>query len=160
MLTHRGIEANPDKCKAITEIRSPKNLKEIQLLLDRLMALSRFIPRLAERMRPIAQMLRKTAKFSCNEECETIFTQLKEFLSPPAAIQKPRTDLPIVVYLAVLEEAANAALVQDINNEEHPVYFVSRTFQVAETRYQMIEKVTLTLVLTAKRMLLEWMALN
>ena len=30
MLTHRGIEANPDKWKAITEMRSPKNLKEIQ----------------------------------------------------------------------------------------------------------------------------------
>jgi len=35
MLTHRGIEANPDKCKAITEMRSPKNLKEIQQLLGR-----------------------------------------------------------------------------------------------------------------------------
>jgi len=57
MLTHRGIEANPDKCKAITEMRSPKNLKEIQQLLGRLTALSRFVPRLAERIRPMAQML-------------------------------------------------------------------------------------------------------
>jgi len=30
MLTARGIEANPDKCAAITEMRSPRNLKEIQ----------------------------------------------------------------------------------------------------------------------------------
>jgi len=64
MLTHRGIEANPDKCKAITEMISPKNLKEIQQLLGRLTALSRFVPRLAERMRPMAQMLHKTEKFS------------------------------------------------------------------------------------------------
>ena len=39
-----------------------------------------------------------------------------------------------------------------MNHEEHPVYFVSRTLHVAETRYQMIEKVALTLVLTARRM--------
>ena len=43
MLTHKGIEANPDKCKAITEMRSPKNLKEMQQLLDRLTALHLFI---------------------------------------------------------------------------------------------------------------------
>ncbi len=64
MLSHRGVEANPDKCKAITEMRSPKNLKEIQQLLGRLTALSRFVPRLTERIRPIATMLRKTSKFS------------------------------------------------------------------------------------------------
>ena len=64
MLTHRGIEANPDKCKAITEMRSPSNLKEIQQLLGWLTALSRFVPRLAERIRPIAQMLHKSSKFN------------------------------------------------------------------------------------------------
>ena len=111
MLTHRGIVANPDKCKTITEMRSPKNLKEIQQLLGRLRALSRFVPRLARGMRPMAQMLCKTAKFSWNEACKSIFTQLKEFLSSPTVIQKPRPDLSIMVYLVVSEEAVNAALV-------------------------------------------------
>ena len=40
MLTHRGIEANPEKCKAITEMRSPNNIKEIERLVGRLTALS------------------------------------------------------------------------------------------------------------------------
>ena len=83
----------------------------------------------------MAQMLRKTAKFSWNEACESIFTQLKEIFSSPAVIQKARPDLPIVVYLVVLEEAISAALMQDINNEERPVYFVSCTLYAAETRY-------------------------
>ena len=91
MLTHRGIEANPVKCKAITDMRSPSNLKEIQQLLGRLTTLSRFVPRLAERIRPIAQMLRKSSKFSWNEECEQIFGQLKTFLSSPTVIKKAKT---------------------------------------------------------------------
>jgi len=33
MLTHRGIQANPDKCQAIVGMRSPKNIKEVQQLL-------------------------------------------------------------------------------------------------------------------------------
>jgi len=152
MLTHRGIEANPDKCKAITEMRSPKNLKEVKQLLGRLTVLSRFVPRLAERIRPMAQMLRKTSKFNWNKTCEGIFGQLKEFLSSPTVIQKPRLDLSIVVYLAILEEAVSSALVQEINNEEHLVYFVSRTLHVAERRYYMIEKFALALELTTRRM--------
>jgi len=48
MLTHRGIEANPDKCRAIIDMRSPKNIKKVQQLLERLTALSRFVPCLTE----------------------------------------------------------------------------------------------------------------
>jgi len=38
MLTHRGIEANPEKCLAISEMRSPSSIKEIQRLIGRLTA--------------------------------------------------------------------------------------------------------------------------
>ncbi|RDX80914.1 hypothetical protein CR513_38470, partial [Mucuna pruriens] len=30
MLTERGIEANPEKCQAVTNVRSPKSIKEVQ----------------------------------------------------------------------------------------------------------------------------------
>ena len=48
MLTARGIEANPDKCATIVEMRSPKNLKEIQRLVGRLTSLARLLPKLTE----------------------------------------------------------------------------------------------------------------
>jgi len=68
MLTHRGIEANPEKCKAITEMRSPSGLKEIQRLIGRLTSLSRFVPKLTERTRPIIKLLKKTTKFEWTDE--------------------------------------------------------------------------------------------
>jgi len=77
MLTHRGIEANPDKCQTIMGMRSPKNIKEVQQLLGRLTGLSRFVPRLAEKRRPMVQLLWKAAKFSWDERCEEIFKQFK-----------------------------------------------------------------------------------
>jgi len=58
MLTHRGVEANPEKCKTVAEMRSPNNIKEIQRLVGRLTSLSRFVPKLAERTRPIVQQLK------------------------------------------------------------------------------------------------------
>lgn len=34
MLTSRGIEANPYKCKALEQMRSLRNLKEVQRLVE------------------------------------------------------------------------------------------------------------------------------
>ncbi|RDX93044.1 hypothetical protein CR513_24746, partial [Mucuna pruriens] len=43
MLTERGIEANPEKCQAITNVRSPKSIKEVQQFMGKVTALARFI---------------------------------------------------------------------------------------------------------------------
>jgi len=137
MLTYRGIKANPEKCRAITELRSLENVQEIQRLIDRLTCFSRFMPKLVEKTTPIVQLLRKASKFQWTDECEVIFLQLKE---------------PIIVYLVVSEDAINAVLVQKVETEERPVYFVSRVLHGAEVRYQMIEKVALALVITVRRM--------
>ena len=111
MLTNRRIEVNPDKCQAIVRMRSPKNIKEVQQILGCLTALSRFVPRLAERTRPMVQILRKASKFSYDNKCEEIFKQLKDFLTFPSVIQKSRPNQPILIYLAISEEAVSAALV-------------------------------------------------
>ena len=49
MVTHRGIEVNPDKIKAINNLQSPQNPKEVQKLTQMTGALNRFISRLADR---------------------------------------------------------------------------------------------------------------
>nr|XP_025678997.1 uncharacterized protein LOC112778951 [Arachis hypogaea] len=49
LLTSRGIKANPDKCRAVVDMVSPKTVKEVQRLTGRLAALSRFVPCLASK---------------------------------------------------------------------------------------------------------------
>jgi len=91
-------------------------------------------------------------KFEWTDECEQNFLQLKTFLESPPVIQKPNTREPVIVYLVVSNEAVSSVLVQEIETEERPVYFISRVLHGAEIRYQMVEKVTLALVITARRM--------
>ena len=43
MVTHRGIEANPDQIKVINSLQPPRNLKEIQKLTRMTATLNRFI---------------------------------------------------------------------------------------------------------------------
>jgi len=73
-------------------------------------------------------------------------------MATPPVIQKPVHGQTIMVYLSISEEAISSVLVQETDQKQKPVYFVSRTLQDAERRYQTIEKVALALVHTARRM--------
>ena len=59
MVTHRGIEVNPDQIKAINNLQPPRNPKEVQKLTGMMAALNRFISRSAERCRPFFLLLHK-----------------------------------------------------------------------------------------------------
>jgi len=135
ILTQRDIEANPEKCNAIIEMRSPTSIKEVQRLIGRFTAISRFLPKLAEQTQPIIQLLKKSAKFTWNDDCEQIFQKLKTTLTSPSILHKSDTHQPLLVYITATDHTVSAALVQDIGGTQHPVYFVSRTLQDPETRY-------------------------
>ena len=58
MVTQRGIEANPEKIKAILDMKHTSSKKEVQRLTGRIAALSRFISKSAERCLPFFKVLR------------------------------------------------------------------------------------------------------
>ena len=43
IVNNQGIDANPDKIKAMLDMLSPSNIKDIQRLTGRIVALSRFV---------------------------------------------------------------------------------------------------------------------
>ena len=69
MITHRGIEVNPEQIRAINDLHPPRNPKEVQKLAGMTAALSRFILRSADRCRPFFQLLHKWKDFKWTEEC-------------------------------------------------------------------------------------------
>ena len=78
MVTHRGIEVNPDQIKAINGLQAPRNPKEVQKLTGMTAALNRFISRLGNRCKPFFQLLHKWKGFEWTEERASAFQQLKE----------------------------------------------------------------------------------
>jgi hypothetical protein len=67
-VSQRGIEANPDKIKAILEMQPPKTTKEIQRLAERIAALNRFVSRSTDKCLPFFKTFfslfsSKTARF-------------------------------------------------------------------------------------------------
>jgi hypothetical protein len=73
LVSHRGIEANPEKIRAIEAMRPPARIKDVQKFMGSLATLSHFISRLAERALPFFKLLRKSCPFSWTEEAEQAF---------------------------------------------------------------------------------------
>jgi hypothetical protein len=135
MLTNRGIEANPDKCQAIIDMRSPTSVKEVQQLTGRIAALSRILSCAGEKAFHFFSTLRKSERFVWSTQCEEAFQKLKTFLASPPILTRPEKGNTLYLYLAVSDKALSSALVQEIKGEEKPIYFVSRTFKGAEAKY-------------------------
>jgi len=63
LVSTKGIEANPDKVKALWNMEEPRSIRDVQKLTGRIAALNRFIPRSADRSLPFFKFLRKANKF-------------------------------------------------------------------------------------------------
>ncbi|XP_068500838.1 uncharacterized protein [Phaseolus vulgaris] len=152
MLTERGIEANPDKCAAIIAMRSPTSVKEVQQLTGGMAALSRFVSAGGEKGHPYFQCLKRNSRFAWTDECEAAFIKLKEYLATPPVLCKPVAGVPLRLYFAVTERAISSVLVQEQDQVQNPIYFVSKALQGPETRYQSLEKAALAVVFSARRL--------
>ena len=143
MVTHRGIEVNPDQIKAINNLRSPQNPIEVQKLIGMAAALNRFISRSADRCRLFFLLIKKWKGFEWTEECATTFQQLRDYLARPPIMSSPEPDEVLFAYIAVAPYATSLVLIQVDNGVQRPVYYVSKSLHEAEMRYLPLEKAIL-----------------
>jgi hypothetical protein len=118
LVSYRGIEANPEKIKAIEVMRPPARIKDIQKLAGSLAALSRFISKLAERALPFFKLLRKSDPFTWTEEAEQAFRELKQHLTSLPILVAPEPGEPLYLYIAAAAEAVSMVLVAERATQE------------------------------------------
>ena len=71
MVSQRGIEANPEKMRAILEMTSSKTVKEVQKLIGRIATLNRFVSKVTDKCPPFFKTLKQA--FTWMEEYEKAF---------------------------------------------------------------------------------------
>ena len=150
IVNHRGIEANPDKIKVVLDMPSPSGIKEVQRLIGRIAALSRFVSRASDKCQPFFQVLKKA--FQWDAKCEEAFTALKTYLSSPLILVSPIEGELLTLYLAVSYFSTSVVLVRDKERVQHLVYYCSRALRGAEERYLRMEKLILALVTAARKL--------
>jgi hypothetical protein len=113
LVSHHGIEANPDKVKAIKEIRPPCNLKEMQCLAGCMAALVRFIARSGEKALPFFKLMKHAGEFEWTPEADKAFSELKRYLTSPPIMVVPTFCEPLLFYIAANPRTASAVLVSE-----------------------------------------------
>ncbi|KAK1667106.1 hypothetical protein QYE76_055265 [Lolium multiflorum] len=136
IVSHRGIEVNPEKIKAILCIKRPTCLKDVQRLTGCVAAISRFVSRLSEKALPLYKLLKKTDKFVWDDAADATLQGFKEILTSPPILAAPEESEPMLLYLAATNRVISLVIVLERKEEgsrklrhyfqEHPVTFVSK----------------------------------
>ena len=152
MVTHKGIEINPDQIKAINNLLTPRNPKEVQNLTGMAAALNKFISRSVDRCRPFFLLINKWKNYEWTEECARAFQQLKDYLARSPIMSSPKSNEVLFAYIAVAPYAVSLVLIRVDNGIQQPVYYVSKSLHEVEVHYQPLEKAILAVVLGTRKL--------
>ena len=100
IVSNRGIEANPPKIRALSQLATPTDLKQIQKLTGCVAALSRFISRLGEKALPLYRLLRRTEHFEWTDAAMAGLEEIKAILATNPILVVPNVGEPKLLYIA------------------------------------------------------------
>ena len=150
IVSQQGIEANPEKVKAILDMTSPRSVKEVQRLTRRIATLNRFVSRAIDKCLPFFKTLKQD--FQWTDECEAAFQALKDYLSKPPLLSLFVEGKDLFLYLAVSQTAVSSVLIREELQIQRPIYYTSQAFQGTEARYPRIEKLVFTLIIASRKL--------
>ena len=111
IVSGRGIEANPAKIRALSQLDIPKDLKQIQKLTECVAALSRFISRLGEKALPLYRLLRRTEHFEWTDATTAGLEEIKAILATNPVLAAPNMGEPMLLYIAATHQVVSAVLI-------------------------------------------------
>lgn len=147
IINGKGIQPDPSKIRALTEMPIPRNQQGIRKFLGFSNYYRRFVKDYAEISAPLTLLLKKDVKYHWEKEQEEAFNILKTSISEDSLLFHPDTEEPFIVHISSSTIGLGAILSQkDGEGDEHPVLFASRTLRGAEPRYTSAELDCLALV--------------
>lgn len=147
-----GLHKAPSKVKAIVEAPSPTNVSQLRSFLGLLTYYARFVPNLANMLKPLHALLNKTTTWKWTEKCETAFKDVKTALAQSEALAHFDPKLPLQLACDASPYGVGAVVSHIMpSGEERPIAFASRTLSKAESNYAQIEREALSIVFGVKK---------
>jgi hypothetical protein len=111
LVSTKGIEANPEKIRALTQMQPPQSRKDIQKLTSWIASLNQFISKLAECSLPFFAMLRGSGKVDWGVEQQKAFGDLKNYLKHLPMHSSLEQEQPLILYVSSMHSVVSGALV-------------------------------------------------
>lgn len=150
VITKKGIEPDPSKIKAVRDFPIPTNIKEVRSFLGLAGYYRRFIDGFATIGRPLFDVTKQGQEFLWTPQCQEAFDELKQKLVTAPVLIYPDFSKPFILATDASTYALGAVLSQEVDGQEHPVAYCSRTLFPAEKNYSTTERELLSLVWSTK----------
>ncbi|GFV78002.1 retrovirus-related Pol polyprotein from transposon 17.6 [Trichonephila clavipes] len=137
-----GIETDHSKVKAITEMKPPKNSKEVSKFLGMVGWYQKFIPKYADIWEPLYQLKKKGAKFNWSTEAQDSFDKIKRALTEAPVLKLPN----FTEQFNLFTNASGVGIGAVLNQNHRPIAFTSRTLNKAERNYTVTERECLVVI--------------
>ena len=146
IVSSRGIEVDKSKIDLISNLPSPKSVKDVRSFLGHAGFYRRFIRDFSAISKPLCNLLSKDVPFEWTSKCEESFCRLKRSLTTPPIVQPPDWNLPFELMCDASDYAVGAVLGQRRGKEPCVVYYASKSLNDAQMNYTTTEKELLAVV--------------
>ena len=142
VITCDGPKPDPQKIKAIVDLKPLTCVKEVQSFNGMINYLSKFLPKLSEMTTPIRQLLIKDTEWNWSKEQDNAFNKVKELITEAPVLIFYDKNQPLVIQCDASKNGLGAVLLQG----GKPLSYASRALTYTETQYAQIEKEMLAIV--------------
>ena len=145
LLTTEGIKPQPEKVKAISELKPPTTSKGVREFLGMVGYYRKFISRFADAARPLTRLTRREIKFEWTKDCQEGFEYLRTCLMTDPILKYPDPSKRYVIFTDASDQAAAGVLCQeytDIDGKtiELPIAYLSAQFSDTQFKWSTVVK--------------------
>jgi hypothetical protein len=151
IVSREGIKIDPKRVEAIDTINIPRNRKEIQYFLGKIIFLRRFIPNIVEIVKLITYMLKRDNEVKWTTEAKAYFECIKKAIGEALVLASLDYMKEFLIFSFAFEHTIAFVLLHK-NDEgfEQPISFFSKILRDAELKYDILEKQAYTMVKSLK----------
>ena len=151
IVSKNGIEVDKAKVELISNLPTPKCVRDIRSFLGHDGFYRRFIKDFSAIARPLCTLLAKDVPFTWSQACEAAFAKLKTMLVSPLIMRSPNWNLPFEIMCDASDYAIGAVLGQKEDKKAFVIYYASKTLDSAQANYTTTEKEFLAVVFALEK---------